>query len=142
MPNFNIVVKEPTHEEKTYLEDSIDNFNINLTGIPFGGEVAALVYDEHDRLVGGVNGAQWGDAFSVAFLWLEEEWRGQDIGTQLMRTIEQNASERGCSTLLLDTHSFQALGFYLKLGFVVVGTLENFPTPYTRYFLKKDLVKP
>lgn len=140
MSSFKLVVKEPSREESAYLENSVDNFNINLTGIPFGGELAVLVYDEREQLIGGVNGFQWGDAFSVGFLWLEEEWRGQDIGTQVLRTIEYQASERGCTQLYLDTYNFQALGFYQKLGYEVVGTLENFPTPYKRYFLKKNLL--
>jgi hypothetical protein len=57
MPEFKIVVKEPSPEEKTYLQDGVDNFNMNLTGIPFGGDIAALVYDGHEQLVGGINGA-------------------------------------------------------------------------------------
>jgi GNAT superfamily N-acetyltransferase len=139
MADIKLVVRPPSAEEAAYLEDNINNFNIHLTGIPFGGEVAVLAYDSQDRLIGGANGYQWGDAFTVGFLWLEPDWRGQDIGTQLMRTIEQNATDRGCKQLFLDTHSFQAIDFYRKLGYEVFGTLENFPTPYTRYFLRKNL---
>jgi ribosomal protein S18 acetylase RimI-like enzyme len=141
MENFKLVVKEPSDEELTYLENGIDNFNINLTGIPFGGKLAVLVYNEDEQLVGGANGFQWGDGFSVINLWLEKEWRGQDIGTQVLRTIEDQAAERGCTQVYLDTYSFQALGFYQKLGYEVVGTLENFPTPHTQYFLKKTLAR-
>ena len=139
MPSVKLVVKEPSHEELAYLETSVDNFNINLTGIPFEGELAVLAYDEGGQLIGGVNGFQWGDAFSVGYLWIEEQWRGQDIGTQVLRTIEDQAAERGCTQLYLDTYNFQAIGFYQKLGYEVVGTLENFPTPYKHYFLKKNL---
>ena len=80
-----------------------------------------------------------GDAFSIELLWLEEQWRGQDIGTQLMQAIELQATERGCKQAYLDTYSFRAISFYQKIGYVVVGKLENFPTPHTHYFLKKDL---
>lgn len=139
MPNSKLVVKEPSPEERAYLENSINNSNIKLTGIPFGGELAVLVYDERDKRVGGVSGFQWGDALTVEYLWLEEEWRGQDLGTQLLCSIENQAAARGCTQSYLDTYNFQALGFYQKLGYEVVGTLENFPTPYTHYFLKKNL---
>jgi GNAT superfamily N-acetyltransferase len=139
LSNFRLAIKEPSIEEKAYLENSINHFNVHLTGIPFSGEIAVLAYDEQDRIIGGANGFQWGDSFSIEFLWLEEQWRGQDIGTQIMRAIEQQAQQRGCTQLYLDTYSFQAIGFYQKLGYTVVGKLENFPTPYTHYFLKKDL---
>ena len=139
MPDYKLVLKEPSAEEKAHLENSLNHFNMNLTGIPFGGDVAVLVYDDHEHVVGGVNGWQWGDSFEVGFLWLEQEWRGQDIGTQLIRSLEQQATGRGCTQIHLDTYSFQAIDFYLKLGYEVVGTLDNFPTPHKRYFLKKNL---
>ena len=140
MADIKLVVRVPSTEEKAYLEEKVDTFNINLTGIPFGGESAVLAYDAEDRLIGGANGYQWGDAFTVSYLWLEPDWRGQDIGTQLMNSIEQDAIERGCKQLYLDTYSFQAIDFYRKLGYDVIGTLENFPTPHTHYFLKKNLL--
>ncbi len=139
MSNFRLAVKEPTAEEKAYLENSINHFNIYLTGIPFNGEIAVLAYDAQDRIIGGANGFQWGDSFTIEFLWLEEQWRGQDIGTQLMHAMEQQATQCGCTQVYLDTYSFQAIDFYRKLGYEVAGKLENFPTPYTHYFLKKDL---
>ncbi len=139
MSNYRLAIKEPSAEENAYLENSLNQFNINLTGIPFGGEIAVLAYDEQDRIIGGANGFQWGDSFNVEYLWLEEPWRGQDIGTQIMHAMEHQAAQRGCTQLFLDTYSFQAIGFYQKRGYEVVGKLENFPTPYIRYFLKKDL---
>jgi hypothetical protein len=81
--NFRLAIKEPSAEEKAYLENSINRFNIHLTGIPFNGNTAVLAYDEQDRIIGGANGFQWGDSFTIEFLWLEEQWRGQDIGTQI-----------------------------------------------------------
>jgi GNAT superfamily N-acetyltransferase len=140
MPNYTLVTKEPSQEEAAYLENSINSFNINLTGIPFGGQLAVMAYDEANNLIGGANGYQWGDAFSVAYLWVEEAWRGQDIGSQALRSIESQAAARGCRQIHLATYDFQALPFYQKLGYEIAGTLENFPTPYTHYFLKKNLL--
>ena len=139
MSNFRLAIKEPSVEETAYLEGSINNFNINLTGIPFNGEIAVLAYDEQNQIIGGANGFQWGDSFTVEFLWLEDHWRGQDIGTQVMQAIERQAAQGGCTQVYLDTYNFQAINFYQKLGYEVVGKIENFPTPYTHYFLKKDL---
>src|SRR4051812_2976243 len=108
MSKFRLTTKEPSVEERAYLENSINQFNIRLTGIPFDGETAVLAYDEQNRLIGGANGFQWGDSFSVDFLWLEETWRGQDIGSQIMHAIEHQAVQRGCTQVYLDTYSFQA----------------------------------
>jgi GNAT superfamily N-acetyltransferase len=141
MANFRLELREPTDDETHFLEESINQFNIAFTGIPFGGKVAVLAYNTDDHLIGGATGFKWGDSFKVDFLYLEQNWRGQDIGTQIMDRIEQEAAARKCTQLYLDTYSFQAIEFYKKRGFEVIGTLENFPTPHTFYFLKKTLQK-
>ena len=139
MSHFKLGIKHPSEEEKAYLENSINDFNIRMTDIPIDGDIAVLSYDEQDRIIGGANGFQWGDSFTIEFLWLEEQWRGQDIGTHLMQTIEHEAIQRSCTQVYLDTYSFQAIGFYQRIGYEVVGKVDNFPTPYTHYFLKKNI---
>jgi GNAT superfamily N-acetyltransferase len=134
-----VVLREPTPDEEIYLEDRINQFNITGTGIPFGGKVSALAYDAHEQLIGGATAFQWGDAFTIEFLWLEQNWRSQNIGTQVMDRLEQEAANRGCTQVYLDTYSFQALAFYKKRGYEVIGWLDNFPTPHQRYFLRKAL---
>jgi hypothetical protein len=42
----------------------------------------------------------------------------------------------------LDTMSFQALDFYLKLGYTVFGRLDDLPEGHSRIFLKKALDCP
>lgn len=47
---------------------------------------------------------------------MNESGRGKDIGTRIMLAAEDEAIKRGCIGSTLDTFSFQALGFYEKLG--------------------------
>ena len=51
------------------------------------------------------------------------------------------AASRGCFAATLDTHSFEALGFYQKRGYEVFGTLEDYPPGHTKYFLRKRLAQ-
>jgi hypothetical protein len=44
-----------------------------------------------------------------------------------------------CKHARLDTFSFQAKGFYEKLGYVAFGALDGFPGEHRRYFLRKKL---
>jgi hypothetical protein len=46
---------------------------------------------------------------------------------------------RGCVGVWLDTFSFQARGFYEKLGYRVFGEVADYPPGHTRHFLKKSL---
>lgn len=49
------------------------------------------------------------------------------------------ARRRGCEHALLDTLSFQALGFYTKLGYREFGRLTGFSGGHERYYLTKAL---
>jgi hypothetical protein len=40
----------------------------------------------------------------------------------------------------LDTYSFQARGFYERLGYAVFGTLDDYPPGQSRIFLHKAFV--
>jgi ribosomal protein S18 acetylase RimI-like enzyme len=54
----------------------------------------------------------------------------------------RRAAERGCRRVFLDTFSFQAPGFYQKLGYQVYGRAEDWPDGHAHLFLRKDLPLP
>jgi hypothetical protein len=54
---------------------------------------------------------------------------------------EGRARERGCHSAWLDTFSFQARGFYEKLGYEEFGRLE-YPPDHYRHFMRKRLAPP
>lgn len=89
------------------------------------------------QIAGGLRGnTVWGWLF-VSQLWVAEDFRNQDYGTKLMEAAEREAKARDCHAAYVDTFSFLALDFYQKLGYIVFGSLEDFPKGHTRYFLKK-----
>ena len=75
----------------------------------------------------------------VDLLWVHEDHRSSGLGTKLMQTIEDEARRRGCHSAYLNTFSYQARPFYEKLGYVVFGTLKEFPRGHERYYMTKRL---
>ena len=65
--------------------------------------------------------------------------RGLGHGSALLEAAEKLGSERGCHSVLLDTLSFQAPDFYAKLGYEILGVLDNCPTGHQRLYLRKSL---
>ena len=63
--------------------------------------------------------------------------RGGGTGTTLMRRAEEIARQRDCIGMWLDPYSFQARGFYEKLGFTVFGQVDDHPPGEQRFFLQK-----
>ena len=94
---------------------------------------------ENGRLVAGLYGATYWNWLHIKLLWVDDALRGRGIGRQLMQVAETEAIQRGCHAALVDTHSFQAEGFYTQLGYEVFGRLEDFPPRHQRVYLQKRL---
>lgn len=63
--------------------------------------------------------------------------RGRGLGRRLMRDAEAEARRRGLSGIWLDTWTFQAPGFYARLGFAECGRIRDYPPGHDRIFYVK-----
>ena len=92
---------------------------------------------------GQIAGGLWGGTgygwLFTQLLVVPEGARGKGVGRRLMVMAEQEAFARGCHSAWLDTHEFQARGFYEKLGYSCFGVLPNYPHGHERIFLQKRL---
>src|SRR5258708_18813672 len=102
------VTDDPTPSEVQFLEDRINEFNFATTGFYDGRLLTILVKDEQGEVAAGLYGWTWGGCAEVRFLWVREDWRGQGYGRQLLSAAEAEAARRGCTQIVLSTHSFQA----------------------------------
>jgi ribosomal protein S18 acetylase RimI-like enzyme len=131
--------EHPTPEDFRVLVDGVRNFNRDQTGVERPHPVACYLRDDQGEIVGGAQGNLWGRSMHIDALWVAEAYRGQDFGTQLMKTLENYAAADGYFLVYLETTSFQALPFYQGLGYEVLGELPEISEGHTMYFLKKDL---
>ncbi|MEM9059395.1 MAG: GNAT family N-acetyltransferase [Pseudomonadota bacterium] len=93
-----------------------------------------------DRIVAAARGITNMQLVEVRGFWVDDDWRGQGLGTGLMHALEAEAVRRGCSRAALDTYSWQALEFYKRLGFEEYGRLD-YPNGTARHYLRKDLAR-
>jgi ribosomal protein S18 acetylase RimI-like enzyme len=91
-------------------------------------------------ITGGITAMTSWNVLHIAFLWVHEAQRGAGLASSLMAAAEAEAKARGCGHATLDTFSFQALGFYQKLGYGEFGRLEGYAGGHTRHYLHKALV--
>lgn len=97
------------------------------------------VRNDAGEVVGGLLGATYLGWLQVQSVWLPDELRGRDYGSQLMKIAENEALRRACKRAFVETYSFQALPFYEKCGYLVHSRLDDFPVGGARYALIKDL---
>jgi ribosomal protein S18 acetylase RimI-like enzyme len=140
-PHFDLlsITDTPDPRDLQRLEDRIDAFNMELTGITDVRLLAIVLRDARGEIVAGLHGWTWGGCCEVKTLWIDEPLRGRGLGTRLMRSAETEARRRGATQMVLSTHSFQAPAFYRRLGFEVVGQVEDYPVGYRSLHLRKSL---
>ena len=97
-----------------------------------------LSHPETNEIMGGLWGETMYSRLHVDLLFVPESLRRTGIGRRLMADAEAEAARRGCHGAWLDTYSFQARGFYERIGYVVFGTIDDYPPGHRRFFLSKD----
>lgn len=107
--------------------------------LDFHGFFGYFLYDEHETMVGGCNGCIFYGCLYLDQLWIDERFRGQGYGAQLMQRVEEKARESHCLFMAVNTFDFEALGFYQKLGFEVEFQRHGFLKDSILYLLKKPL---
>jgi GNAT superfamily N-acetyltransferase len=101
--------------------------------------VALAALETDGRLIGGLWGRTSWEWLSIELLHVSDGSRGCGWGAKLLHAAEAEAIARGCHGAWVDTYSFQARGFYERQGYVVFGTLDNYPTGHQRFFMRKVL---
>ena len=114
----------------------------SLQGFSFGNkqDIALTAYVDQN-LIAAAEGTIIFDWLSINRLWVDENFRRQKLGTQLVAELEKIAKERGCLGCYLNTFDFQAQAFYEKLGYSTFGILKDCPIGHKRYFMQKKLVE-
>jgi len=110
-----------------FLADRIYEFNAKATGYFDGLLLAGCIRSDSGEIVAGFSGHTWGGCCELSLVWVHEWHRGQGLGTLLLRSAEAEALARGCKRVVLATHSFQAPGFYERLGYERKYTIEGRP---------------
>lgn len=135
---MNIVFSKQFKKDTKTIDGLLEKYNIKFAPKdahkPF-----AIVIKDGAKVVGGLVGGTYWEWLYIKTLIVPESLRGQDYGSQLMEMAESYAKKRGMKYAHLETHSFQAPGFYKKLGYKIVNKYEHHPGEHIRYSMFKAL---
>lgn len=129
-------------ELASFLGDRLYDFNVDATGISDGELLWAQITDDSGATIAGICGHTWGGCCEISRLWVDASQRGNGLGSALMKAAEVEARGRGCTQIVLSTHSFQAPAFYERLGFHRLASIPDYPKGHEQVFYIKDLDQP
>lgn len=100
---------------------------------------SALLLASGGEVIGGL----WADVrwrwLTIGTLFVPEALRGRGLGRELTLAAEAEAVRRGCIGSTTETYSFQAPGFYERLGYAIAGEISDYPEGHRRCLFTKRL---
>jgi GNAT superfamily N-acetyltransferase len=130
---------EALPEDLEAVHAGLRRFNRTHAGDPNYATMHLFLRTPDGQVVGGCLGETAWQWLFVSTLWVADELRGRGYGRRLLEAAEQEARQRGCREVYLDTYEFQAKLFYERLGYSVFGVQEGYPPGFNRYYLRKSL---
>ena len=95
--------------------------------------------DDSENIIGSITGRAYYNEVHIGDLIIDKNYRRQDIGTKLVRTVEEEYRNKGFDKITLTTFGFQAPEFYKKLGYLLEFVREDKDPKLSKYFYCKSL---
>ncbi len=132
------IEKDPAGKDREVIDNGLGDHNAPFLPDSRYDYFGIFVRDEAQTIRAGLIGYAYGGWLFVNLLWVHAELRRSGIGRRLIGEAERRGREFGCHSAHLDTFSFQAPGFYRRLGYREFARLD-YPPDNQRIFLKKSL---
>ena len=140
--DYDLFVTDAAPEaDRRELEERLNDFNRRETGFRDDRGLSCIVRDSQGNLIAGIDGFTWGGYARVDVVWVEVSRRGSGLGRRLLEAAEDEARARGCATIVVTSHEFQAPGFYEKLGYTRAGQTTETPRGYREFLFQKRLAE-
>lgn len=98
-------------EDEKAVIDGLLNFNLQHLEDKNVRDLGIYIRNQEGKISAGLIGYTHGSWLMVKYLWVQEDIRGQGIGSNLLKRAESEAKKRNCRYVFLDTFSFQAPDF-------------------------------
>ncbi|MFX0123570.1 MAG: GNAT family N-acetyltransferase [Candidatus Hodarchaeota archaeon] len=100
-------------------------------------KIKFVIKNEEDQVIGGVQAYTLLKVVHIEQLWVDEKYRNQGYGKELLTTTERIATENGCISGLVMALSFQSPEFFQKFGYEIFGVSDGYPDSIKDYYLIK-----
>lgn len=144
-----MITIELTEKEKDVVYSWLKDFNHDRNGDFMrsleieGTEIPVFLSarDEAGKLIGGLEGLIIHKWLRIDIMAVNPPSRRKGVGSELVARAEELALQHRCQYAFVDTMSFQAPGFYERLGYCQVGRVPDWDSHgHDKLYFTKRLV--
>lgn len=128
----------PTDQQLAEIERGLDEHNTSVASARCVTPVRTVCV-ESGNVVAGLDAAVYWGKLHIRLLWVNPDHQSKGLGSQLMGWAEGQGRKLGCASAVVDTMSFQAPEFYVKLGYEQFGFSEGYEGGASRHYFEKRL---
>ena len=137
---FSTTTEDLAPDDKKIMVDGMLAYHASKGHPRKADQYSVLIKNGDDKkLIGIVMVTFLWNGMQIGTLWVDETMRGQGLGKKLMEMAEAEGRKRGATFSYTDTFTWQAPGFYQKLGYKPYGKLDNFPKGHSLTYYYKNL---
>ncbi len=134
------MIQQPLTETlKKQIYAGFSRHSIEKTGYDEKFEPVSFIAMDGEKMAGVIVAELFWGALHIKYIYVEDAYRSQKLGTQLMEHVLEFACKHHCPFAFVETMSFQALEFYQKCGFKLEFTRSGYSHQTSFHYLRKDL---
>jgi ribosomal protein S18 acetylase RimI-like enzyme len=103
-----------------------------------GFKVNLVLKNHEGHIIGGLQAYATLKAIHFVCLWVDEKYRNQGYGRELLMRAEKIAKKKGSISALTNVLSFQSPEFFQKHGYKSFGISDGYPDSIQETFFKKQ----
>lgn len=120
-------INSPAKADIGFIYDKLHDFNTEYFGTLQQSEFCIFATGANGEYIAGLCGKIIFTIINIDYLWVSDSHRFNGLGKALIQEAEIEARNKGIKKLFVETYTFQAVEFYLKLGFNEVGRYTDYP---------------
>lgn len=136
------IIREAAGDEhKAFFDEGFSRHAVAQTGMDGanGAAQAFVIRDDAGAIRAGVVARIFWGQLHIKNVLCDDAARGKGYAAQLMREAHDYGRAQGCGFAFVETMSFQAEGFYSKLGYVTEFVRPGYAAGTSFIYMKKEL---
>jgi ribosomal protein S18 acetylase RimI-like enzyme len=138
-PGLHYELQFPPSQDGDILFEGINEQAVQKKGLRPVESFGIFLKNDKKEVVAGLTGIFLYGCVHIDLLWVQEKYRDQKMGKDLMFKAEEFAREKECHFATVFTMDWEALPFYQKLGYEIEFVREGYEKQSRMYMLRKQL---